>query len=252
MLHHSVRSFKHSGDRGDLIYALPVIRALGGGQLFLWDAPPDRCMLEDGSISLFTPAKIDSILPLILKQPYIRNASVWKGERFQYDFDVFRYHFDLRTTNLCDAQLQLFNVPVHEHANAWLAVDPIQTEQIVVARSPRYHNESINWREVYQFIRGRAVFVGHPNEHRAFQQVAGPLPYHATNNMLELAQVIAGAHIFLGNQSCPYAIAEGLKKTAILEVCRGCPNTIFQRRGALHLWGPVTEKELREWELDRA
>lgn len=31
--------FFHSGDLGDVLYALPVIRAMGGGRLFLHDEP---------------------------------------------------------------------------------------------------------------------------------------------------------------------------------------------------------------------
>jgi ADP-heptose:LPS heptosyltransferase len=59
----------------------------------------------------------------------------------------------------------------------------------------------------------KAVFVGLPDEYRAFQQQIGmTVPYYETRTMLELAQVIAGAEAFIGNQSQALAIAIGLGK----------------------------------------
>jgi len=53
---------------------------------------------------------------------------------------------------------------------------------------------------------------------------------------LDLAQVISGADLFIGNQSCAYAIAEGLKKRAVLEVCTWLPNCLFHRPDVTHGW----------------
>jgi hypothetical protein len=39
----------------------------------------------------------------------------------------------------------------------------------------------------------------------------GPVPIVATPTLLDVARVIAGCKLFVGNQSCPRAIAEGLK-----------------------------------------
>ena len=73
------------------------------------------------------------------------------------------------------------------------------------------------------------VFVGSPDEHFAFQQYAGPVSYHHTPDYLELAQVIAGADLFIGNQSSPFWVAEGLKAPTVLEVCLYCSNCHFDR-----------------------
>ncbi len=45
-------------------------------------------------------------------------------------------------------------------------------------------------------------------------------------NFLELAAVIAGSKLFIGNQSFPFSIAEGLKATRLLEVYHRIPNVI--------------------------
>jgi hypothetical protein len=52
-----LKTFLHGGDFGDLIYALPAIRALGGGALYLSEAHPGREPL--------TAARRDVLLPLL-------------------------------------------------------------------------------------------------------------------------------------------------------------------------------------------
>ena len=67
------------------------------------------------------------------------------------------------------------------------------------------------WDELKTTVEAQAVFVGLPEEHVAFQQQMGwSIPYHPTQNMLELASVIAGAEAFIGNQSQAFALAVGL------------------------------------------
>lgn len=250
MLIHKPLGFKHSGDRGDLIYSLPAMRYLGGGTLYLDPNPPGRAILEDGSLSLFNYAKIESIIPLMKEQEYVLDVKFWSGEAVEYDFDRFRSRFNLMHYNLSDAHLELFNIPVSERNRAWLRVKkPIKLDyEIIVARSPRYQNWRINWRALYPFIEGRAAFVGHPIEHARFQDACGSLPYVQTNNMLELAQVIAGCNLFIGNQSSPYAMAEGMKKNCILEVCPYVPNCLFNRPNCFHLHNSVDFADLARWE----
>ena len=53
--------------------------------------------------------------------------------------------------------------------------------------------------------------------------------YTPTKNFLEVAQLIAGSKLFIGNQSAPYAVAEGLKHNSILEVTLPSPDCIYER-----------------------
>jgi hypothetical protein len=56
-----------------------------------------------------------------------------------------------------------------------------------------------------------AVFVGLAEEHRAFEQAMGwSIPHYQTESMLDVAEVIAGADMFIGNQSQCLALAIGL------------------------------------------
>jgi hypothetical protein len=46
------------------------------------------------------------------------------------------------------------------------------------------------------------------------------VPYYPVKNFKELADVIAGADLFMGNQSAAYSIAMGLGKSSVLETIK--------------------------------
>jgi len=60
------------------------------------------------------------------------------------------------------------------------------------------------------------------------------VPRREVQSLLEMAQVIEGADLFVGNQGLPHAIAEALKRPLINEVFRAGPGpaAIFKREGA--------------------
>jgi hypothetical protein len=69
-----------------------------------------------------------------------------------------------------------------------------------------------------------------PDEYALFTKLTGlvNVPYHGTCPYRELAQLIAGSKLFIGNQSFPFALAEAMKCPRVLEVCPICPNCIPQ------------------------
>ena len=90
----------------------------------------------------------------------------------------------------------------------WLSVEGcVHAADVVVHRSPRYRNELFPWGDAVALYAGRMAVVGSPEEHKEFCQRWGEVPYRPTRDYLELAQVIAGARLFIGNQSSPMAVA---------------------------------------------
>lgn len=96
-------------------------------------------------------------------------------------------------------------------------------------RSSRYHNAQFPWKAIVEKYGQYALFVGLRKEWEAFCKEFGPVGYHPTADFLELARLIKGSRLFVGNQSAPYAIAEGLKHPAILESCPSCQDCQFNR-----------------------
>ena len=68
------------------------------------------------------------------------------------------------------------------------------------------------------------MFVGLPDEYTAFCAATGwDIPFYPTNNMLELASVVAGANLFIGNQSQALALAIGLGTPYFCELRQDLP-----------------------------
>lgn len=87
-------------------------------------------------------------------------------------------------------------------------------------------------------------FVGTESEAEIFQGFGAPkhkIPWVKTSNLLEAARLIAGAKVFVGNQSAPLAIAHGLCKNCIVEEWLGNPNCRMNRPNAIYWKGGALE-----------
>jgi hypothetical protein len=232
--------FRHSGDLGDIIFALPTVRALGGGVLYL---DPDGGTTSPYVRATMTkPTKlsrqsIEAITPLLLRQDYIKGVQLWSGEVVDYDLDKFRTH--LTFNNLSDSHLAAFGLPLTQRDRAWLTfADPlvIPDRPIVISRSVRYHGNHGFWEAYLPAIRDRAVFVGLPKEHEIFEYTFGcAVTFFPTPDLLTLARVIAGCRQFIGNSALPHALAEAMKKDLINEYYRPSLMTMFKRAGAQYV-----------------
>ena len=67
-----------------------------------------------------------------------------------------------------------------------------------------------------------------PDEFEEMKKQLPKLEYKPVANFLELASVIAGSKLFIGNQSFPFSLAEALKVRRVLEVFYQCPNVLVE------------------------
>lgn len=230
----TLATFKHSGDWGDIIYSLPTIRALGGGVIYLTESRITRQRM--------TPEVADKIASLLRHQPYIKDVKFGAPSApVDYDLDDFRIFWRTKPKfgkSICDWHLECFGMDVNSKDAPWITVDcvtEVPGKPVVVNRTPRYQNPAFPWKKVAEKYRDKACFVGTGDEYERFcKDHKWNLPHVQTKNFLELARVIAGCKLFIGNQSSPYAIAEGLKKKAVLEVWDTDPNCIFDRPNVYH------------------
>ena len=228
-----VKTFKHSGDLGDIIYALPMIKHLGGGILYLNvnKLGTNYC----GMPTKFNQKGYDLIRPLLLEQSYIKDVKIYTGEDIDYDIDEFRQIQPLSKINLAKAPCIHFKIDPNIVNKKWLKVgvkDLPEGKDVIFARSPRYHG-NFDWYRAVKGYKNRAVFVGIREEYDDFVKEFGCIetPFLETKDFLELAEYINGCKLFIGNQSCPFAISEGLHKHNILEVSKYSPNCNFEREG---------------------
>lgn len=218
-------SFLHSGKLGDIVYALPTVRALGGGAMRL---APNR------GLGL-TPRACSALEPLLLAQSYIESCGCWEGEDVDYHLDFFR-SIDPGRTNLADCHLLAFGLDTGLKDVAWLTVPQrlsIKDHPVAVSRSLQRRGIDGFWQVMHRFLKGRCFFLGNESEHRAFEQEIGEVPFVPTENLLTAAGFISGAQLFVGNQSCLLAIAEGLKAPLVQCTDLEVPNCRFFRDGAV-------------------
>jgi hypothetical protein len=219
------KHFIHSGDLGDVIYSLPTIRAMGGGNLILRDMPGIQ------TAHGMTPQRINAIRPLLDEQSYLTTLEKIADDDEVIDLNEFRrQRRDLQNEWLPNHYLDVHGVARSEALKPWLSVKSYRVAAIIIARSARYHAENFPWRRILGAFKGFINFIGTPAEHAAFNlEFGADLPMAYTPTLLDAAHMIQACDLFIGNQSCPLAIAEGLKKPILCEVCPQCPNCISPR-----------------------
>jgi len=231
-----MRTFLHSGDMGDIIYALSAMKAVGGGKLFLdVSGGADRSVVQiPRGRTKFNDAAFEFMLPLLVDQTYISEVARWAGEDVDHDLDRFREHA-CEKVNIADMHMRVVGCLPNDVADPWLRSDPTPIAKVVVSRSLRYHGNYSFW-ESFTRRDHDWVFVGTPFEHQVFETVFETrVPYFDVPTAYELARVIAGAELFVGNQNLCRAVAEGLKKNVIVEEYPRVPNTRFVREGAVYV-----------------
>lgn len=218
-----METYKHSGKLGDLVYALPAVRALGGGTL---------CVNVSGdSIGL---SGFNAIRPLLEAQSFVSQVRIWEGEAVDVDLDTFR-NFDPAQRNLIDCHLLAAGLQPVKVDDPWLTIDrphKVAGRPVVFGGARNWMPIPGFWETCYARFGREATLVGLPDEHTRFEREVGPIHFTPTANMLEAAEVIAGAELFVGSQSSGYAIAEGLKQNSILGVYPVAPNCTFARPNA--------------------
>lgn len=164
--------------------------------------------------------------PLIEAQEYINSCLVYDDQKIHIDLDVVRSKTIPLTNGNIARWYSYFTGITPELWKSWLTVEPDKTfsDSIVLARSGRYRNPSID----YSFLRryDNMVFIGVQSEYEEMKKVVPNIEWVQVTDFCQLASIIAGCKFFIGNQSFPYAIAEGLKVPRILEVYAKMANVI--------------------------
>jgi hypothetical protein len=224
-------TFKHSGNAGDLIYALPSLRVLAGkfgAKLSLELNVPlrNRKLVHPlGGVQL-NQKMYDMLEPLLSRQEYINELAVYEGGAVDYDLDVTRdAPFRTDRLGICRWYFYVFGITC-DLSQPWLKVDPDPSfkNRIVVARSKRYRNLTFSYKFLEQY--GAPVFVGLADEYEDFRSQVPQSEWVEVKDFYQLARIIAGSRLFIGNQSFPYSIAEGLKVPRVLELDPGMPNVV--------------------------
>lgn len=230
----------HSGDLGDIIYSLPFLKSFSKKiDLYITNTVSVR--------EKFDLNKFESLKSLLSKVNYINSINYnINCEKIDYNLDLFRtvesrftqsvenYKCFLKMS-LCEQYAFYFNKQINV-CEKWIDLKEkiiINSKPIIISRTTRYQNHDFPWKKIHEVYKDMMIFVGTKKEHKQFINEIGNIDYYETNNLYNLAMIINGSLIFIGNQSCPYSIAEAMKKNTIQETSVNIPNCVFERNNAL-------------------
>lgn len=243
------QKFHHSGDLGDIIYSLPFIKALGGGVLILSSDYHDMEIR-----SPMTLPKAEMINSLLMGQEYIFDVRCTPSKPSDIDVDLnqFRKIFIdwgnqkftedevviIRKKTLTQLYREMLNPNVSPDfdKNKWLHYKEkivIDDKPIIINKTERYPREGFPWSKLVNEYGKKMLFVGSQHEYNLFIKKYGYVDFYPTKSYLTLAHVINGAKLFIGNQSFPYSLAEGMKINTLQETNNTiAPNCMYIRENS--------------------
>jgi hypothetical protein len=227
-----VISVKHSGNLGDIIYSLSCLKQLvidDPCQINYYVALDVPSSFTDaqhpvGSV-MMNRAMYDMAAPLLFAQPYIRSVDIYEGQHIDYDLDLFRTEY----LNLSSGNIQCWISNAYPELRPDLMkpslfVREIKNDYIIVNRTTRYNNTFIDYSYLSRY--DNVFFVGVESEFKRLSIHNKNIMHFVVKDFLELARLIAGCKLFIGNQSMAFAIAELLKVDRVLEQFAHAPNVI--------------------------
>ncbi|MCC8393251.1 hypothetical protein LJ656_11670 [Paraburkholderia sp. MMS20-SJTR3] len=234
---------KHSGQLGDIVYAMPAMKALArlsGSDKVRLSIPRNKqahrpaALKHVGGDFMISDEMFAYLKPLLTYQEcFSEVVSVDEREipSGAADFDVIRSGcINVSAGNIKDYYFKVFGL-VSRGTSPWItpSFDGRRSGQfdIVIGRSTRYLNQGIDY-GILAALGLRIGFIGTANEYLAF---ANRFPsvaaeYVPTSSAMEACDLIASSSLFIGNQSFFFAVAEALQANRLLEVFEPVPNVL--------------------------
>lgn len=244
-------NFIHSGNLGDVLYALSGIKSVcdknnARARIYLWLNRPAAYydgavhpVVDDGKIMVMLNSYMFNMAkPLLEAQEYIESCQVWEGQepiKNVIDLnrirqvsigipggDIKKWYTYLFPDMCFDPAEQVIFLPKTEEKH--------QSEEfgdyILVNRTERYRSTYIGYLFLNNYPEGKVLFAGTIKEFDIFRMQVPNVLHCDCPNFLELAYWIKNAKAFIGNQSMCFSIAEQMKSPRILEVCSWAQNVI--------------------------
>ncbi len=227
-------SFLCSGTISDIISCLAVMKALGGGDLYIRtsennienDFYKDRMILfstpspylERGLINIYT---YEYFKPLLEQQSYIKSVNIYSGSEVTFNLDDFRYcYFNEDYLNKTKGvRLNVFNEMWGlklSFTTPWLSVEGEHEpdRKVLVGRSVKYQGGDMGYKSLDKFLTDNAFFYGTDMEYMNFGAACCIIWRFKPDSLIDLAQSIKGMEIIMTNDNFLYwlSLALGAKE----------------------------------------
>jgi glycosyltransferase involved in cell wall biosynthesis len=212
------------GDLGDILHAMATFKAIGKVNIYAVNRGICKALLP----------RLHLIKPLLESQSYIKSVQEHTDEPIHWDASDFRTQHrwtqSLTHSHLLHYRSQTHLPPISpDFRKPWLTgitADPRAKGRVLVHRTDRYNNDDFKWADVVKHYGHRLMLVGTAEERDRFCGAFGHVEYVPTADLLEVAQLVAGADLVIAGQSCVLAIAEAMKRPRIAEISASQPDVI--------------------------
>jgi hypothetical protein len=181
------------------------------------------------------------LAPIMEIQSCITKFAIWQDEVVDHELEerAKHLHSDVWPRNFDNLDAVAMGVDLEANFRT-LQIDPyvevdkstiVPGRPICISRNPYYLDgipditkvdEWTNWIE--RNLMDQAFFVGSPSDHAWFEDTMKvKVMYKPTSDGLELARLIAGAKMMIGNQSMPATLALGIGTTLWIETRKNTP-----------------------------
>jgi len=208
-----MKTFKHSGGGGDMLYGMATMYHLGGGILHL-----------------NLDKRLKFYRRLLLKQPYVediiyhsRLTNEWREFKADYNLDLFRGQPFNGGYTLVECHAMAMGIKFDLTKPWFFNVEPKHEADIVINDTGkiRWEGVTVDWEQLRGY-EDRAIFIGLKGEYENFvRDRKMKVRYFEIKDCMHFAQVIKGSKLYLGNQSTGLAVAEGLKHPRVADIYIG-------------------------------
>ena len=224
-------TYTHAGKMGDILYSLYF--CLEDSTYFHFDKfnyniQINRRFCEFGKLDdrdeiILTQKDADFIIPLLRSLPYINEVTACAtNEKRWIELNSFRS--GVLCPYGCEIRDWYYTFTPHTFPREfWKPIiqvepNPRYRDKILFTLTDRYVNRGLNYMTLEPF-KDHLVFIGTDQEHRAFQEKYFELEkaeLTEKDNLLTVAQYLAGAKGYVANQCGFFSLAELMKINRIL------------------------------------
>lgn len=208
-----------SGGLGDIVYSIPILRELNVKTIYIkenWYYHPNHSLYS--AIKTFMESQGFTPLPT---KGGLKEMVYEKGLKFDYDLDTFRKMPGRAKVHIQTNLRRVFNLP-EKQFEPWITgfthYKKIGSLYSVIHLTNRWREGSkVDWKKVLHSIPNKVYFLGFQHEWVEFCHQYGNIEWLPTDDIFDMAHIIASAKDVYCNQSVALTLSQGLGKEYFLD-----------------------------------
>lgn len=169
----------------------------------------------------------NELYPIIKQQTYIHDFRIYtesgQNPTNLINLNLFRQSPKLFHNCWSDILQSTFNFQT-QSPYQWVSITdviPDYANKVIIHRSMKRHNLQFPWKQIISQYGNDLIFItNNVNEYINFQH-KNDVKHIYVENLFEFYKIINSCRFFIGNQSCPFAIASSLDKLRCVELDTG-------------------------------